>query len=105
MKWLEMIKVLRSPKRNMIEDEDLMARLKLSLDAFIRNSSLCGYVVVENVMYEYDLAVLLFWEGQMPGESVEGWQIKKFLRTLGLVDHAVWKNRLHCFTKSGESKK
>jgi hypothetical protein len=104
MKWMEMIKVLRSPQRKGIEDENLIALLKRSLDEFVRNSSLCGYVVVENVMYEYDLAVLLFWKEQMPGESIEAWQIKEFLKTVGFVDHAVWKNRLHCFTKFGESK-
>ncbi len=102
---MEMIKVLRSPQRNVIKDEDLIDLLKLSLDEFIRNSSLCGYSVVEDTMYEYYLAVLLFWEGQMSGESIEGWQIKEFLKTLGLVDHAVWKSRLHCFTKFGESEK
>ncbi|MGD9823230.1 hypothetical protein [Desulfobacter sp.] len=105
MKWMEMIKVLRPPKSNVIEDEDLLPRLKRSLDGFIQNSSLCGYLVVEDAMYQYDLTVLLFWEGQMPMQSVEGWQIKEFLETQGIVDHAVWKSRLHCFTKSGESEK
>lgn len=50
MKWVEMIKVLRSPKRSAIKDEDLIALLKVSLDEFIQNSSLYGYSVVEDTM-------------------------------------------------------
>jgi hypothetical protein len=102
MKWMEVIRVLRSPKRNCIETDDLIAVLRVRLNEFIRTSPLYGYAVLESAAYEYDLTVLLFWDGQTPRETGEGLEIKEFFMTLGLVDHAVWKDRLHYFTNSGE---
>lgn len=100
MKWVELIRVLRSPKRSSIETDDLIAVLKTRLDEFIRTSPLYGYAVLESAAYECDLTVLLFWDGQTPRETGEGLEIKEFFMTLGLADHTVWKNRLHYFTNS-----
>jgi hypothetical protein len=104
MKWMEVVRVLRSPKRDAIETARLTEFLRVRLDEFRRDSSLCGYAVLEGSAYEFDLAVLLFWEGQGPRRSGEALEIKEFFMTLGLADHTVWKNRLHYFTNLRETK-
>jgi len=71
--------------------EGFKGELSAHLRDFCEDKGIKNAWVIIQSAYEYDLAVVLFWENErQPVKTREGLYIANYLEQFGSVNHAVW---------------